>query len=40
MIFGKWDERRSETRSVTIPVPEPKRSIAAEQPAESDIKLS
>ena len=40
MIFGKWDERRGETRTVSIPVPEPKRAVAAEQPAESDVKLS
>ena len=43
MIFGKWDERRSEPRPVSspvIPVVEPKKQIVvAEQSAESDVKI-
>jgi len=40
MIFGKWDEKRGESRSIAIPVVEVKKPIAAEQATESDVKLS
>ncbi len=40
MIFGKWDERRGETRTVSIPVPEVKKPMVAEHAAETDVKLS
>ena len=40
MIFGKWDEKRGEPRSVAVPVVEVKKPITIEPVAESDIKLS
>src|SRR5436305_72193 len=40
MIFGKWDEKRGESRSIAIPVVEVKKPMAAEQASESDVKLS
>jgi len=40
MIFGKWDEKRSEPRSIAVPVVEVKKPITIEPAAESDIKLS
>jgi len=40
MIFGKWDEKRSEPRSIAVPVVEVKKQITIEPAAESDIKLS
>lgn len=40
MIFGKWDEKRGEARSIAIPVVEVKKPITIEPAPESDIKLS
>ena len=40
MIFGKWDEKRGEPRSIAVPVVEVKKPITIEPVAESDIKLS
>jgi len=40
MIFGKWDEKRSEPRSIAVPVVEVKKPITIEPAAESGIKLS
>jgi uncharacterized protein YacL len=40
MIFGKWDEKRSEPRSIAVPVVEVKKPITIEPATESDIKLS
>ena len=40
MIFGKWDEKQGEPRSVAVPVVEVKKPITIEPVAESDIKLS